>query len=203
MWYFKEKIINSPTTITIGELRYGKEIFEDADKLKELGIKPYREVRPDRRYWDMGQVIFDTSGDEVIATYPKKGKDVNKLKSNMLKLIKRQLTTKLESTDWYYLRKLRTGNDVPSDIQNYSDTLYSEYDTKKTEIGLMMKMSQIKEFENKSFTEVRKVKSTNTEGKTVYGPKTESTTRHINMCTQWTSNPNDDIDPAFVSLTAD
>jgi len=203
MWYFKEKIINSPTTITIGELRYGKEIFEDADKLKELGIKPYREVRPDRRYWDMGQVIFDTSGDEVIATYPKKGKDVHKLKSNMLKLIKRQLTTKLESTDWYYLRKLRTGNDVPSDIQNYSDTLYSEYDTKKTEIGLMMKMSQIKEFENKSFTEVRKVKSTNTEGKTVYGPKTESTTRHINMCTQWTSNPNDDIDPAFVSLTAD
>ena len=203
MWYFKEKIINSPTTITIGELRYGKEIFEDADKLKELGIKPYREVRPDRRYWDMGQVIFDTSGDEVIATYPKKGKDVNKLKSNMLKLIKRQLTTKLESTDWYYLRKLRTGNDVPSDIQNYSDTLYSEYDTKKTEIGLMMKMSQIKEFENKSFTEVRKVESTNTEGKTVYGPKTESTTRHINMCTQWTSNPNDDIDPAFVSLTAD
>jgi len=203
MWYFKEKIINSPTTITIGELRYGKEIFEDADKLKELGIKPYREVRPDRRYWDMGQVIFDTSGDEVIATYPKKGKDVHKLKSNMLKLIKRQLTTKLESTDWYYLRKLRTGNDVPSDIQNYSDTLYSEYDTKKTEIGLMMKMSQIKEFENKSFTEVRKVESTNTEGKTVYGPKTESTTRHINMCTQWTSNPNDDIDPAFVSLTAD
>jgi len=203
MWYFKEKIINSPTTITIGELRYGKEIFEDADKLKELGIKPYREVRPDRRYWDMGQVIFDTSGDEVVATYPKKGKDVHKLKSNMLKLIKRQLTTKLESTDWYYLRKLRTGNDVPSDIQNYSDTLYSEYDTKKTEIGLMMKMAQIKEFENKSFTEVRKVKSTNTEGKTVYGPKTESTTRHINMCTQWTSNPNDDIDPAFVSLTAD
>ena len=203
MWYFKEKIINSPTTITIGELRYGKEIFEDADKLKELGIKPYREVRPDRRYWDMGQVIFDTSGDEVVATYPKKGKDVHKLKSNMLKLIKRQLTTKLESTDWYYLRKLRTGNDVPSDIQNYSDTLYSEYDTKKTEIGLMMKMSQIKEFENKSFTEVRKVRSTNTEGKTVYGPKTESTTRHINMCTQWTSNPNDDIDPAFVSLTAD
>ena len=203
MWYFKEKIINSPTTITIGELRYGKEIFEDAGKLKELGIKPYREVRPDRRYWDMGQVIFDTSGDEVVATYPKKGKDVHKLKSNMLKLIKRQLTTKLESTDWYYLRKLRTGNDVPSDIQNYSDTLYSEYDTKKTEIGLMMKMSQIKEFENKSFTEVRKVKSTNTEGKTVYGPKTESTTRHINMCTQWTSNPNDDIDPAFVSLTAD
>ena len=92
MWYFKEKIINSPTTITIGDLRYGKEIFEDANKLKELGIKPYREVRPDRRYWDMGQVIFDTSGDEVVATYPKKGKNTDVLKLNMLKLIKSHLT---------------------------------------------------------------------------------------------------------------
>ena len=203
MWYFKEKIINSPTTITIGDLRYGKEIFEDANKLKELGIKPYREVRPDRRYWDMGQVIFDTSGDEVVATYPKKGKNTDVLKLNMLKLIKRLLMSKLEGTDWYYLRKLRTGTDVPVDIQEYSDTLYSEYDTKKSEISAMNKISQIEEYQNRPHTEVRKVKTTNTEGKTVYGPKTISFTRHINMCTHWTSNPDDDVDPAFVSLTAD
>ena len=203
MWYFKEKIINSPTTITIGDLRYGKEIFEDANKLKELGIKPYREVRPDRRYWDMGQVIFDTSGDEVVATYPKKGKNTDVLKLNMLKLIKRLLMSKLEGTDWYYLRKLRTGTDVPADIQDYSDTLYSEYDTKKSEISAMNKISQIEEYENRAHTEVRKVKSYNSDGKTIYGPKTESATRHINMCNHWTSNPNDDVDPAFVSLTAD
>jgi len=203
MWYFKEKIINSPTTITIGDLRYGKEIFEDANKLKELGIKPYREVRPDRRYWDMGQVIFDTSGDEVVATYPKKGKNTDVLKLNMLKLIKRLLMSKLEGTDWYYLRKLRTGTDVPVDIQDYSDALYSEYDTKQTEINAMTKISQIQEYENRPYTLVTKVTSKNNSGKTVYGPQTESVTRHINMCTHWTSNPNDDVDPAFVSLTAD
>ena len=101
MWYFKEKIINSPTTITIGDLRYGKEIFEDANKLKELGIKPYREVRPDRRYWDMGQVIFDTSGDEVVATYPKKGKNTDVLKLNMLKLIKRSSVINVGSGNEY------------------------------------------------------------------------------------------------------
>ena len=203
MWYFKEKIINSPTTITIGDLRYGKEIFEDANKLKELGIKPYREVRPDRRYWDMGQVIFDTSGDEVVATYPKKGKNTDVLKLNMLKLIKRLLMSKLEGTDWYYLRKLRTGTDVPADIQDYSDTLYSEYDTKKSEISAMNKISQIEEYENRPHTSVRKVETINSDGKSIYGPETKSTTRHINMCNHWTSNPNDDVDPAFVSLTAD
>ena len=52
----------------------------------------------------------------------------------MLGSIKSQLTSKLQVTDWYYIRKLRTGTDVPSDIQEYSDTLYAEYDTKKTEI---------------------------------------------------------------------
>ena len=203
MWYFKEKIINSPTTITIGDLRYGKEIFEDANKLKELGIKPYREVRPDRRYWDMGQVIFDTSGDEVVATYPKKGKNTDVLKLNMLKLIKRLLMSKLEGTDWYYLRKLRTGTDVPADIQDYSDALYSEYDTKKTEINAMTKMSHITEYQNRPHTEVRKVESTNSEGETIYGPKTTSATREINMCVHWTASPNDKVDSAFVSLTAD
>ena len=67
----------------------------------------------------------------------------------------------------------------------------------------MNKISQIEEYQNRPHTEVTKVKTTNTEGKTIYGPETKSTTRHINMCTQWTSSPNDDVDPAFVSLTAD
>ena len=42
----------------------------------------------------------------------------------MLSTIKSQLTNRLAATDWYYLRKLRTGTDVPADIQDYSDTLY-------------------------------------------------------------------------------
>ena len=58
----------------------------------------------------------------------------------MLDQIKR-LNIKIKATDWYYLRKLRTGTDVPSDIQDYSDALYSEYDTKKSEISAMTKMS--------------------------------------------------------------
>ena len=39
--------------------------------------------------------------------------------------------------------------------------------------------------------------------KTIYGPETKSTTRDINMCMHWTASPNDKVDPAFVSLTAD
>ena len=202
MWYYKEEIIRTPRAMTIGDLQYNKEVFHDPEKLKELGIKPFRRVMPDARYWRTTSVSIDTSGDEVIATYTKVGKDTDVLIQDMLDEIKRQLTSKLEATDWYYLRKLRTGTDVPDDIQEYSDTLYAEYDTKKTEITAMTKMSQIQEYQNRPHTEVRQVE-TYKNNKTIYGPETKSSTRHINMCMHWTASPNDKVDPAFVSLTAD
>jgi len=202
MWYYDSQIIKTPKTITIDSLRYGKTVFLDSSKLKELGIKPYREITPDNRYFYNGTYTVDTSGDEVVGTYAHIGKDTDNLTENMLSLIKSQLTNRLEATDWYYLRKLRTGTDVPADIQDYSDTLYSEYDTKKSEISAMNKISQIKEYENRAHTEVRKVE-TYKNNKTIYGPETESTTRHINMVNHWTSNPDEDVDPSFVSLTAD
>ena len=203
MWYYNGEIIKTPKTMTIGDLQYSKELFQDADKMAELGIKNYRSVTPDSRYFKNGAYSVDESGDEVVGTYAAKGKDTDSLTKNMLNTIKSQLTSKLKATDWYYLRKLRTGTDVPADIQDYSDTLYSEYDTKKSEISAMNKISQIEEYENRPHTLVSKVESTNSDGKTIYGPKTASVTRHINMVNHWTSNPNDDVDPSFVSLTAD
>ena len=208
MWYYNGQIIKTPKTMTISGLQYTKELFLDAIKMAELGIKPYRSVTPDSRYFRNGAYSVDESGDEVVGTYAAKGKDTGKLTKNMLSSIKKQLSNKLTEIDWYWMRKLRIGTEVPSDIQEYAETLYSEYDTKKSEISAMNKISQIEEYQNRSFTEVRKVKSypkapANSDGKTVYGPKTESATRHINMCMHWPSNPNDEVSPAFVSLTAD
>jgi len=202
MWYYNGEIIKTPKTMTVLGLQYSKNLFQDADKMAELGIKRYREVTPDGRYFNNAGYSIDTSGDEVVGTYASSGKDTDELTKQMLNTIKSQLTSKLETTDWYYLRKLRTGTDVPSDIQDYSDALYSEYDTKKSEISAMNKISQIEEYENRPYTEVRKVESYKN-NKTIYGPETTSFTRHINMCMHWTNNPNDEVDPAFVSLTAD
>ena len=202
MWYFNGEIIKTPKTMTVLGLQYSKDLFKDAEKMTELGIKPYREVTPDGRYFYNGGYTVDISGDEVVGTYAQIGKDTDSLTKNMLNTIKSQLTSKLKATDWYYLRKLRTGTDVPADIQDYSDTLYSEYDTKKSEISAMNKISQIEEYENRPHTEVRKVKSYKN-NKTIYGPETTSFTRHINMCMHWTASPNDDVDPSFESLTAD
>jgi len=203
MWYYNGQIIKTPKTMTISGLQYTKELFLDASKMAELGIKPYRSVTPDNRYFNNGGYSVDESGDEVVGTYSQVGKNTDELTKNMLSSIKSQLSNRLAETDWYYLRKLRTGTDVPADIQDYSDTLYSEYDTKKSEISAMNKISQIEEYENRPHTSVRKVETINSAGKTIYGPETKSTTRHINMCNHWTVSPTKDVDPRFVSLTAD
>ena len=203
MWYYNGRIINKPESIKVGGYVYNQDLFKDQNKLAELGIKPYRLVVPDSRYYSQGTLNISNTDNEVVGTHDAIGKDVNTLKEGMLKTVKKHLSTLLAKTDWYYLRKLRTGTDVPSDIQKYSDTLYAEYDVKKKEIDAMTKISQIQEYENRKHTAVDKVKTTNTEGKTVYGPETTTYTREINMCMHWTESPDSIVDPEFVSLTAD
>ena len=203
MWYYNGRIINKPESIKVGGYVYNQDLFKDQNKLAELGIKPYRLVVPDSKYYSQGALKISNLDNEVVGTYDAIGKDVNLLKEEMLTAIKNQLSTLLSNTDWYYLRKLRTGTDVPDNIQEYSDTLYSEYDAKKAEISAMTKMSQIMEYENRPHTEVRKVQHTDEDNKVTYGPDTTSMSREISMVSHWTSSPDDEVDPAFVSLTAD
>ena len=204
MWYYNAEIISSPTSMVINDLRYDSSVFRDKEKLKELGIKPYREVTPDMRYFDMGAISIDESGDEVVGTYASIGKDVDVLKLKMLNQIKNGLTNNLLATDWYYLRKLRTDTDVPSEIQDYSDALYAEYDSKKTEINAMTKLSEVMEFESRPHKLVSKVRHINSDtGKHTWGPETETKTMNVNMCLNWSMSPDATTDPSFVSLTAD
>ena len=203
MWYYNGRIINKPESLKVGGYVYNQDLFKDQNKLAELGIKPYRLVVPDSRYYSQGTLNISNTDNEVVGTHDAIGKDVNTLKEGMLKTVKKHLSTLLAKTDWYYLRKLRTGTDVPSDIQKYSDTLYAEYDVKKKEIDAMTKISQIQEYENRKHTGVEKVKHTSAEGEVTYGPETKTYTREINMCMYWTGSPDSIVDPEFVSLTAD
>jgi len=204
MWYYNAEVIRRPKALQVGGFTHPPTIFKDKEKLSELGIKPYREVMPDGRYFGSGAYTLDTSGDEVVGTYQAVGRDTDVLKKGMLIKIKNTLTNNLLATDWYYLRKLRTGTDVPSDIQDYSDALYAEYDSKKTEINAMTKLSEVMEFESRPHKLVSKVRHINSDtGKVTWGPETETKTMNVNMCLNWSMSPDSDTDPSFVSLTAD
>ena len=189
--------------MVISGITYPRAIFRDSDTLTSLGIKPYSETTPDSRYYHNGAFTLDESGDEVVGTYAGTARDVDTLKENMLGVINSQVASRQGAIDWYWVRADKGHTAVPANIATYATTIYSEQATKESEVAALSTLDAIKLYENKPHTEVRKVKHTAEDGTVTYGDDTESHTRHINMCMHWTANPTDEVDPAFVSLTAD
>jgi hypothetical protein len=201
MWYYNAKIIKTPKSLTVDGVTYPSAIFRDAEQLSSLGVKPYSEVKVNQRYYHTGQLTVDDSGDEAIGTYTTTDRDVDTLKEGMLDTINSQVSSKQGAIDWYWQRASKGGKAVPADIQTYADTIYSEQATKETEVDALVTLDDVILYENTPFTEVRKVKHTAEDGTETYGPTTESSDREINMLMHWTTNPTDEVDPTFVSLT--
>ena len=204
MWYFDGQIIKTPKTMVISDIRHPQGIFRDSAMLTSLGIKPYREVTPDGKYYHNGAYTVDTSGDEVVGTYAGTAKDVATLKAGMLDIINSQVQKRLGAIDWYWARADKGNDAVPSAIATYATTLYSEKDTKESEVAALDTLAKIIEYEARAYTQVDKVKVYNEDGsfKEYHASDTTSTARSINMLHHWTVHP-DDVDAGLVSLTAD
>jgi len=203
MWYFNGQIIKTPKSMEISDVLYPRTIFRDSATLTSLGIKAYREVTPDSRYYWNGEFTVDTSGSEVVGTYASTARDVATLKANMLEKARSAVASRLADIDWYWSRAAKGGTAVPSNIATYATTLYSEHETIKTAINAISDLAGVMAYENKPHTETRKVAVYDDDGNVSYGDETYTLTRNIDMCTHFTANPTDEVDPAFVSLVAD
>ena len=111
--------------MVISDITYSQSIFRDSDMLTSLGIKPYRVVTPDSRYYNNGAYTVDDSGAEVVGTYAGVAKDVATLKAGMLDTINSQVASKQGAIDWYWARADKGGKAVPLDIAAYATTIYS------------------------------------------------------------------------------
>ena len=203
MWYYNSQIIKHPKAMVISDITHPKAIFRDSATLTSLSIKPYREVTPDSRYYWNGEFTVDTSGSEVVGTYASTPRDVATLKTGMLSKARSAAASRHAEIDWYWARASKGGTAVPSNIATYATALYSEHETIKTAINAISDLAGVMAYENKPHTETRKVKNTAENGDVTYGPATTTHTREIDMCTFYTANPTDEVDPAFVSLVAD
>ena len=204
MWYFNGQIIKTPKEMTIGDKRYPKEIFQDSSALSSIGVKPYKEVSKDSRYYWPGSYSVDTSGDEVVGTYAGTARDLATLRANMLKSTNNNAASLHAEIDWYWTRASKGGTAVSTAIKNYATALYSEHETKKTEIAALNTIAKIIEYEARAYTEVRKVEVLNEDGtfKEYHASNTTTHAREIDMCTHFTVHP-DKTDAGQVSLTAD
>ena len=204
MWYYDSTIIKTPKAITIDGITHPPAIFTDSSRLSGLGIKPYSEVLPDIRYYTYGSYSVDTSGSTVVGTTAGVAKDLATLRAGMLERTNAHVAGLLEKIDWYWARAAKGGTAVPSNIASYATAVYSEHETKKTEIGNLDTLAKIKEYEERAYTETRKVEVYNDDGsfKEYHASNTTTHAREIDMCTHFSVNPNN-TDAGQVSLTAD
>ena len=206
MWYYNGEIIKTPRAMQIGDLKYPKALFQDATKMAELGIKPYREVKPENRYYNNGAYTVDTSdASEVVGTYASVDRDVSFLTTGMLSKTKDYVANLHSRIDWYWVRASKSGGTaVPSAIATYSAALYTEYAAKKTEIAALDTLAKVIEYEGRAYTETRKDEVLNADGsfKEYHASNTHTLARTIDMVTHYTVHP-DDVDAGQVSLVAD
>ena len=205
MWYFNSETIKTPKTMVISDVTYPKTIFRDSATLTSLGIKPMSIVKPDNRYYWDGAYTIDATGAEVVGTYAGTARDVATLKAGMLSKTNSHVAGLHAAIDWYWSRADKGGTAVPSNIATYATALYSEHETIKTAIAALDTLAKIITYENKPHTETRKVAVNNADGsfKEWHASQTTTATRNIDMCTHFSVNPADTVDPAFVSLVAD
>ena len=199
MWYYDSQIIKTPKTMVISDITHPKGIFRDSAMLTSLGIKPYREVRQDNKYYWPGSYSVDTSGSEVVGTYAGTVRDLATLRVGMLEKTEAHVANLQAEIDWYWTRAAKGGTAVPSNIATYATALYSEHETKKTEIAALDTIAKIIEYGNRAYTETRKQQ--NADG-SYHASNTYTSAREINMCRHFSTSPNK-IDAGFVSLTAD
>ena len=204
MWYYNGAIIKTPKSMEISDVLYPRTIFKDSTTLASLGIKAYREVTPDSRYYWNGAYSVDTSGSEVVGTYASTARDLATLRSSMLEKANSHVASRHAAIDWYWSRAAKGGTAVPSNIATYATALYSEHETIKTAIAACNTMAKIKAYEAKPHTETRKKEVYAEDGTMSYhDSETYTLAREIDMCTHFSANPTDEVDPAFVSLVAD
>ena len=204
MWYHNAQTIKTPKVMVIDNIRHPKGIFRDSIMLTSLGIKPYREVTPDSRYYTNGSYTVDASGAEVVGTYASTAIDLATLRTRMLADADSAASSRHATIDWYWTRASKGGTAVPANIATYATALYSEHETIKTAIAACDTLAKIMAYENKPHTETRKVEVYDAEGNMTYhASDTYTLTRNINMCIHYSANPTDEVDAGFVSLVAD
>ena len=193
--------VNKARGLTIGDVQYPRNIFVlwSKEELAAIGIKPYNEVRPDKRYYSDGALTRTESDGEIVGTYAAVEKDVDTLKDTMLGTVKSIAGSLQSQVDWYWSREAKGGTAVPGEIATHATAIYTVMEAKETAIDALVDLDDVILYQNTPMVETRKVKHTTDDGVETYGPETETSDREVDQVTHgWPSL--EDVDPAFVSI---
>ena len=194
------RTIVHPKNIIINGTTYPRQVFQDKDQLKSLGILPYRVNSINQRYHFTGTLSYEIGSDEVVGTYAKTDKDFAELKKQMVIQTKETASALLQRDDWMAVRASEGGTAMPDNIKSFRSKIREESNTKETEINALSDLNAVKLYEATPYIETRKEENVDEDGKVTYGDNYTSE-RHLNLVTHYFAvDPTKEDDPAFVSL---
>ena len=119
MWYVDGiGLVKTPRGITKDGVQHPRNIFTQWSKsdLAAIGIKPASITAVDQRYYNTGELTWDTSGAEAVGTYATTEKSVADLKAQMVSEVNGIASSLLSQSDWMSIRAADGGTAVPSSI---------------------------------------------------------------------------------------
>ena len=194
-------VVNKPRGLTIDGIQYPRNIFTlwSKTELAAIGIKPYSETSPDKRYYNAGAVTRTVVNGEVVGTYAAMPKDVTALKETMLDKVKAAASGLQNATDWYWARATKGNKPVPQEVVDHAESVYTMMDTKEAAIEALLTVEEVMAYQNTPAILTTYIKHTSEEGVETYGPETTVTETEIDQSSHgW---PSLEVDPSFVSIT--
>ena len=134
----KELNGGSPYTDEAGT-QYPANIFSvwSTEELISINIYPlsYESNSLDSKVeYETGKYTYTINDKHVSKLKAKNDRDIDKVKTSELELIKNTQNGILSNTDWYYIRKTDKGTAIPTDVQNYRDAVRTAGDKMVTDI---------------------------------------------------------------------
>lgn len=131
-----------------GNIMAGFDLLPD-NELQSFGF--YNVVYPtfDNDVQELGDLVFDQN----INAYTYQVNDLTwtetlaELKENKINQLKNHTNTKLGATDWYVIRQIERGIDIPSDIQQERSTILQNHDEQVVEINNLSTKANVVKYE--------------------------------------------------------
>jgi len=209
MWYVDGiGLIKTPRGITKDGVQHPRNIFTQWSKsdLAAIGIKPASITAVDQRYYNTGELTWDTSGAEAVGTYATTEKSAADLKTSMVEQVNSFAASHLSNSDWMSIREADGGTAVPTAWGTYRTALRTTANAKETAINALADIDAIKAYRTHPVTYTRKTYNNETEAWGTPNITIDTTVDKVNWtelgshADSWPTSPDHKADPSFVGV---
>jgi hypothetical protein len=202
MWYSETfGVIKTPRPLSFNGINHPRNIFRlwSKDELANIGILPARMVVPDGRYYRTGAESYTLVNDEWVISYEETERNVDTLKSTLLRNIKDYVGALLSPNDWRVIREMDGGAVMTGEWKTWRNEVRQHGNALEAGVEAFASVDAVRNFQNHAVVEVRYEYTYDADGNETIGPETKDHNRTVDKTTWgWPVAPDAEADPYHV-----